>query len=86
MEDFPYMAESIDLVPGTRIVAYTDGVTEAENNDYALYGEDRLLEVVQQNSADKDEKAVVEHIYQSLKGFTGSHPQSDDITIMSLKV
>ena len=86
MEDFPYMAESIDLVPGTRIVAYTDGVTEAENNDYALYGEDRLLEVVQQNSADKDEKAVVEHIYLSLKGFTGSHPQSDDITIMSLKV
>ena len=86
MEDFPYMAESIDLVPGTRIVAYTDGVTEAENNDYALYGEDRLLAVVQQNSADKDEKAVVEHIYQSLKGFTGSHPQSDDITIMSLKV
>lgn len=86
MENFPYQAESIQLEPGTRLVAYTDGVTEAENNDYALYGEDRLLEAVKQNSADKDEKTVVEHIYQSVKGFTGSHPQSDDITIMSLKV
>lgn len=57
-----------------------------ENNDYALYGEERLLEAVKQNGADGDEKAVVEHIYQSVKGFTGSHPQSDGITIMSLRI
>ena len=48
--------------------------------------EERLLEAVKQNGADGDEKAVVEHIYQSVKGFTGSHPQSDDITIMSLRI
>ena len=41
---------------------------------------------MQQSAADGDEKTVVEHIYQSVKGFTGSHPQSDDITIMSLKI
>ena len=86
MENFPYEAESIDLAPGTRLVAYTDGVTEAENNAFALYGEERLLGAVQQSAADGDEKTVVEHIYQSVKGFTGSHPQSDDITIMSLKI
>ena len=86
MENFPYEAESIDLAPGTRLVAYTDGVTEAENNDFALFGEERLLGAVQQSAADGDEKTVVEHIYQSVKGFTGSHPQSDDITIMSLKI
>jgi len=28
----------------------------------------------------------VKTIYQSVKSFTGKHPQSDDITIMSLKV
>ena len=47
---------------------------------------EQRMEAVKQNGADGDEKAVVEHIYQSVKGFTGSHPQSDDITIMSLRI
>ena len=86
MEYFPYEAESIDLTPGTRIVAYTDGITEAENDKLQLYGEDRLMEEIGQLSADMDEKTVVEHIYRSVKGFTAAHPQSDDITILSLKI
>ena len=86
MEQFPYQDESIDLEPGTRLVAYTDGVTEAENSSYELYGEDRLVEAIQQLKPDMDEETVVKTIYQSVKSFTGKHPQSDDITIMSLKV
>ena len=86
MECFPYESEHIDLLPGTRIVCYTDGVTEAENDKLELYGEDRLMEDIGQLSADMEEKAVVQHIYRSVKGFTAGHPQSDDITIMSLKV
>ena len=86
VENFPYEAESIDLAPGTRIVAYTDGVTEAENDALALFGEDRLLESIGQLEPGMNEEAVVNHIYKSVKGFTANHPQSDDITIMSLKV
>jgi sigma-B regulation protein RsbU (phosphoserine phosphatase) len=86
VENFPYEAESIDLAPGTRIVAYTDGVTEAENDALALFGEDRLLESIGQLEPGMSEEAVVDHIYKSVKGFTANHPQSDDITIMSLKV
>ncbi len=86
LEQFPYEAESIDLEPGTRIVAYTDGVTEAENDKLELYGEDRLMDEIRNLKADMDEKSVVQHIYRSVKAFTADHPQSDDITIMSLKV
>ena len=86
MEQFPYEDESIVLEPGSRLVAYTDGVTEAENSLLELYGEDRLVEDIRQLKADMDEETVVKHIYQSVKSFTGNHPQSDDITIMSLKV
>ncbi len=67
-------------------MAYTDGVTEAENDSLELYGEDRLMEDIKQLKADMDEETVVKHIYQSVKSFTARHPQSDDITIMSLKV
>ena len=86
LEHFPYEDEHIDLEPGTRIVAYTDGVTEAENDSLELYGEDRLMEDIKQLKADMDEETVVKDIYQSVKSFTARHPQSDDITIMSLKV
>lgn len=86
MEQFPYEAEHIDLEPGTRLVAYTDGVTEAENDRMEQYGEERLLENIHLLEADMDEESVVNHIYQSVKSFTAGNPQNDDITIMSLKV
>ena len=86
LEHFPYESESIDLVPGTRLVTYTDGVTEAENDRLELFGEERLVEKIGQLKDDMDEKTVVEHIYRAVKTFTAGHPQSDDITIMSLKV
>ena len=83
---FPYQDEHIDLVPGTRLIAYTDGVTEAENDRLELFGEDRLMENIRLLKADMDESSVVKQIYQSVKSFTTGHPQSDDITIMSLHV
>ena len=86
MENFPYQAESVNLEPGTRLVAYTDGVTEAENDKLELYGEDRLIDDVGRLEAGLDEKTVVERLYRSVKSFTAGHPQSDDITIMSVKV
>ncbi len=86
MEFFPYQAEEIDLAPGTRLVAYTDGVTEAENVRLELFGEDRLMEVAENLRADMSEKDVVEHVYKTVKFFTAGQPQSDDITIMSLQV
>ena len=86
LEDILYEEEHIELEAGTRIVAYTDGVTEAENDRLELYGEERLVDSIGQLEADADEKTVVEQLYQSVKAFTAGHPQSDDITIMSLSV
>ena len=43
-KDFDYEAESLDLQAGTRIIAYTDGVTEAEKKDQTQYGKDRLMD------------------------------------------
>ena len=85
-DDFPYVPESIDLDPGTRIVAYTDGVTEAENADKELYGDDRLLETVSQLAPEMDDKAAVEYIYQSVSDFADGNPQNDDITIMCIRI
>lgn len=86
--DFHYEGESLELKPGTRLVAYTDGVTEAERADFSQFGNDRLLnwanEIAQKGESVKD-KEVVESLYQSVKSFANGTPQNDDIAIMSLK-
>ena len=86
IEDFPYEAESVDLEPGTRLIAYTDGVNEAENAAKELYGNDRLMDLVRNIPGDADEKSVVESLHESVQTFSDGNPQNDDITIMSITV
>ena len=85
-EDFPYQTESIDLKPGTRIVAYTDGVTEAENAALEQYGDERLLQEVSKIDHSMDNKTAVDQIYSSGLAFADGNPQNDDITIISLTI
>lgn len=83
MEDIPYMEQEMQLEPGDRIFLYTDGVTEANDIDGKLYGEDRLESFI--NSV-KDEKA--EDVLNAIKGdidlFADEAPQFDDITMLML--
>ena len=85
-ENFPYETESINLQPGTRLVAYTDGVTEAENAAMEQYGNERLLEEVGKMGHDMDNKTAVDQLYRSVLDFTNGNPQNDDITIMSISI
>ena len=91
MSDFKYEAEQIDLKQGTRIIAYTDGVTEAEKADQSQFGEERLMEwakgVVETcHGASLQEKDIVKNLYNSVHAFTEGNAQNDDITIVSLKL
>ena len=94
-KDFDYEAESLDLKVGTRIIAYTDGVTEAEKEDQTQYGNDRLMDwakhIVETSpetspETNSQEKTIVESLYASVNAFTEDNSQNDDITIMSLKI
>ena len=68
------------LAPGDVLVLYTDGVTEAQNAQDALYGEERLLKCVQANlgrPAADIQDAVIADVYE----FVRDAPQYDDITL-----
>ena len=91
MPNFKYESEQIDLKQGARIIAYTDGVTEAEKADQSQYGEERLMAwakgVVETcHGASLQEKDIVENLYHSVHAFTEGNAQNDDITIVSLKL
>ena len=88
---FVFEAEQVDLKQGTRIIAYTDGVTEAEKADLSQYGEDRLMDWAKNlvetfPETSPQEKEIVESLYDSVKTFTEGNQQNDDITIVSLKL
>ena len=87
--DFRYEAEEVQLKPGTRLVLYTDGVTEAERDDHSQYGEERLLawaSTALVRDPQSTEQEVVESLYASVKEFVEGNMQNDDITILSVKI
>lgn len=84
--DFPYAGESIQLSPGSRILVYTDGVTEAERRDKSQYGEARLLDFCSSVPAAADSTTFVKGLLDSVYSFTEGNAPNDDITVLTIKL
>ena len=84
MADSAYVTETVCLQPGDIFFLYTDGVTEAKNPESRLFGEERLLQAVQEHCGD-----TVTDLIQVVRGevqqFAASAPQSDDVTMLAVK-
>jgi len=70
------------LEPGDRIFLYTDGVTEAKAADGERFGNDRLLEVLNEDSTTKDEELIA-RVKERVDSFAGEEAQYDDLTLVS---
>jgi serine phosphatase RsbU (regulator of sigma subunit) len=80
---FPHVdfaTENVQLNPGDMIVTTSDGVTEASDAVGELFGDDRLLALLQTCSGQTAEE-VVQKILASIREYVGTAPQSDDITV-----
>jgi serine phosphatase RsbU (regulator of sigma subunit) len=83
MRGVVYADHTTRLLPGDRLLLYTDGVTEAFNSADEAYGVDRLLAEVRAQG-EGAATALVERICRSVSSFAGSAAQSDDITLTVL--
>lgn len=83
-DDFVYTNSTLKLEPGDAIILYTDGVTEAFNEERQQFGE-KGLEKTLESVPGADSKEIIEAIKEDVTEFSGNEPQSDDITILSLK-
>ena len=81
MEGVRYRPGEITLNPGDRLFLYTDGVPEATNVDNKLYGEDRLLTFMNQNST-MEATSLLPALKANIDEFVGEAPQFDDITML----
>jgi sigma-B regulation protein RsbU (phosphoserine phosphatase) len=76
---------ALDLRHGDLLVLYTDGVTEAFNDMNEAFGEERLREFVRANRA-MPAREILEGLVAEIRRFTGAAAQSDDITLVVVKV
>ena len=83
MEGVRYRVGELTLNPGDRLFLYTDGVPEATNAENKLYGEDRLLSFMNQNTSMEATK-LLPALKANIDEFVGEAPQFDDITMLML--
>jgi sigma-B regulation protein RsbU (phosphoserine phosphatase) len=80
MDGMQYEEGRVPLRPGDIVIAYSDGVTEPEN-DFGEFGEERLLEVVRRYS-NEPLHFISAQVMQALDAWIGAEEQPDDITLV----
>ncbi|GAC1435279.1 MAG: hypothetical protein NVS1B11_34880 [Terriglobales bacterium] len=75
-----YEEGSVSLRRGDLFLAYSDGVTEPEN-EFGEFGEHRLIDLVQQNQ-DLPLERITEIVTASVDDWIGAHEQPDDVTLV----
>ena len=79
-----YADAHMDMEPGSRLVLFSDGITEAFNDDDEAFGDDRLLDTTRILPQEQGPHQDVTDIVTAVDEFTGEAPQFDDITCVVL--
>ncbi|MCA0144383.1 SpoIIE family protein phosphatase [Blastococcus sp. LR1] len=83
--DVRFTESDLALPPGSTLVLYTDGVTEARDDAGRQFGEDALLRVVA--GAPLDAEATVAAVAAAVEHqLTGSRHEPDDLAVLALTV
>jgi sigma-B regulation protein RsbU (phosphoserine phosphatase) len=77
----PYGDARVTLSPGDCVVLFSDGVTDAQDEDGNEFGEERLVDVMRA-SAGKDVGLIIGDVFTAIDTFVGTAPQFDDITLL----
>ena len=83
LPDMVFEAKRIEIYPSEFLVAFTDGITEARNAGGELYGEDKLMQLL--NLPAESAEDMLSCITTSLAAHTAGAEQSDDITMMIIR-
>lgn len=78
--DAAYTQHAIDIDPGDALMLYTDGITETFAPDRAMFGTDRLDEILSRQHENAD--ACIRSLLSELDAFAAGAPPTDDRTII----
>ena len=83
MGNMQYVDYEISLLPGDMLYIYTDGVTEATNEQDELYSEQRMVEALNRHTEENCEQ-LLHAMSKELQDFVKEAAQFDDITMLAL--
>jgi sigma-B regulation protein RsbU (phosphoserine phosphatase) len=83
MPDIQFSNKTLQLPQNAKLLLYTDGVTEAMNDDQKLFGDKELLELMKNSRCKTAEKCIC-NIKSTITKFAGNAEQSDDITMLCI--
>ncbi len=81
--DQVYEEYPIAIGPGESLFLYTDGITDAMNDDKERFGVERMVESFEQN-AQKSAAELLDKVFEELETYKGDAPWSDDLTALAI--
>jgi sigma-B regulation protein RsbU (phosphoserine phosphatase) len=75
--------QSVGIEPGDTLLAFTDGVTEAQNAKCEFFGRERLYGLITRPTATASE--LLDSIQAGVGGFMGDADPSDDIALLAVR-
>lgn len=84
--DFPYAVERHWLAAGETLIAFTDGLTEAQAPDGELLSRAKLLSVVGRAASAPTSAAAIDAIVAAVRAFEAGSEPSDDLTVLAIRL
>ena len=85
MDGMEFQGESIDNIREWQFLAYTDGLNEAENPEYELFGNDRLIEIMD-TLGSENSATVIRVLQEEVEKHRNGATPSDDLTLLCLRL
>ena len=87
MPDRVFYGQSIRLDNNSMMLLYTDGLTEAMNEQKQLFERNRIVEMATRNKSDElcTSQQMVELMREAVDAFVGDASQNDDLTMLCIK-
>jgi hypothetical protein len=80
-----YPARTLQLQPGDCLLLYTDGITEAMDEQGEMFGDDRLAAVFAQLAPNRAAKRIIDGVMQELDRFRKGQVGTDDVTAVVIR-
>jgi sigma-B regulation protein RsbU (phosphoserine phosphatase) len=82
-EELTWNQRTAQLAPGDLLILYTDGITDAEDENGRFFGSEKLLEVARK-CRERSAQAVQNTLMAEVREFMGGTPQGDDIALIAI--
>lgn len=84
LEDANYQESIVEVDPGDLLFIYSDGLTEAVNEEEKEFGEAGLTALLTENR-EMAPRSLIEKVIGTIRGHMGSASQSDDMTAIAVR-